>query len=252
MTLRTVSTPFAPKLLTEWRTWLGTVTGVDYTNLDSAIQTEFQDLVDEAHEWVDKTYGHQAWTMREWSVGGSTISAPSTTDGTFLLPADCRHPIMFQESETGVGTTGIITTKAAWMQAGAGFTAHPWDNQSHPYYFLDGMDDSEPAQAQWRRVPTPSSSASAFTALGRGYMDIMGTSGNASYQGIPAAIKPELKHHLKMTWFASRGEYDKVTPEAALRDDAVRATQINDAPGGSETLIRPEAPQEFFDEMAGP
>ena len=252
MTLRTVATPLDQILLTEWRTSLGVWLGVDYTNMSTAVQAEFQMLVDEAHEWVDKTYGHQEWAQRAWSVGAGNISAPSTSDGTFLLPLDCRHPIMFQESESGTGTTGKIVTKRQWMQAGANNTTHPWDREATPYYFLDGMDNSNPPQVQWKRAPIPSSAITAFTALGRGYYDLMGTTGNAVYQSLPPSIRPELRHHLKMTLYAMRSEYDKVGPEMALRDDAVKATMVNDAPGGSETLIRPEPSQEWFDELSGP
>jgi len=252
VTLRTVSTPLDPILLTEWRTFIGIAVGVDYTNMVAGVQAEFQFLLDEAYEWVDKTYGHQEWAQREWRLGATTISAPSTANGTFLLPIDCRHPILFQESENGTGATSNIVTKRQWMAAGANQTAHPWTDQLYPYYFFDGMDDSEPSQAQWRRVPTPSATIAAFTALGRGYFDIMGTTGNALYQSVPAAVRPEIRHHLKATFYALRSEYDKVGPEMQMRDDAVKATMVNDAPGGSETVIYPGPPNEFTREMSGP
>jgi hypothetical protein len=49
-----------------------------------------------------------------------------------------------------------------------------------------------------------------------------------------------------------RSEYERVGPEIQLRDDAVRATMVNEPSSGAEVSIRPEPADDFFTEMSGP
>jgi hypothetical protein len=252
MALRAVTTALDSLTLTEWRNTLATWFGVAYADLDSDVQTELNRLIDEAHDWVSKIYGHERWSRRVWTVGGSDFTAPSTSTGLFDLPADCRQIISIQESEDGTGAEGKFTNYESWMQAGAGTTAHPWDNQSAPYYFFKAMSDANPPVETWQRVPTPATAATAMTILGRPYFTLLGTTGDTQYTELPPQVVPELRHHLRAQWFAFRMEYEKVGIEIQLRDDAVRATQVNSAPSGAEVGIATRPSAVFDDEMSGP
>lgn len=249
MALRGVTTALDPLTLAEWRATIGTWIGVEYASLSTAVQTELNRLIDEAHDWVSKEYGHEPWGRRVWTVGGSDFTAPSTSTGLFELPADCRQILAIQESENGTGAFAKFTRFESWMDAGRETTSHPWTDQSVPYYFFKAMSDDNPPVQTWQRAPVPSAAITAMTIIGRPYFTLLGTTGDTQYTELPAQIVPELRHHLRAQWAASRREYDVMQAEVALRDDAVRATQKNSAPDGAEVLIRPTPPSEFFDEM---
>ena len=249
MALRAVTAALDPLTLAEWRDRVCFWIGVTYTNLSDIAKTELNRLIDEVHDWVSKEYGHEPWARRVWTIGGSDFSSPSTSDGIFTLPADCRHIIRIQESENGTGVVGNITKMEAWMSVGAGATAHPWNLQDQSFYFFKAMSNDNPPVQTWQRVPTPTTALSAMTILGRGYFTLLTGTGDGSYTEIPAQLVPEMSHHAKALWASYRGDYQKTSAEMSLRNDAVRSTQINDAPDGAEVLIEPQPPQEFFDEM---
>jgi hypothetical protein len=249
MALRAVTTPLDPLTQAEWRATLDSWIGITYANLKATLQTEVDRIIDEMLFRLLQRHGHEPWGRRVWTVGGTDFTAPSTSTGLFELPGDLYHIIRLQESENGTGVVGLITNMEGWMDAGAGRTAHPWDGQSEPRYFFKAMSDDNPPVQTWQRVPTPSSTISAMTIVGRGYPTLLGTTGDTISAEVPAAYVPEMRHDARSEWAALRKEYDTATRERELRNEALAMTQINDAPDGAEVLIRPDMPGEFYDEM---
>ena len=249
MSLRGVTATLDPRTLTEWRNAICTKFGVAYASLSTAIQTELNRMIDETHDWVSKKYGHEPWARRVWTLSGTDFTAPSTTTGLFTLPVDCRHIMKIQESETGTGAVGRMTKMEYWMAAGEDLAAHPWSNQSQPYYFFKAMSDDNPPAQTWQRVPTPSSTFTTMTIIGRGLFDLLGTSGSSQYTEMPPDRTAEAWHYLAARWYSFREEYDKAAIEMQLAEKAIVDTMINDAPDGAEVQIRPAPPAEFFDEM---
>ncbi len=252
MALRDVTTALDALTLTEWRDTICSWLGQEYSGLSTTSQAELNRLINEAHDWVSKTYGHQSWAQRVWTIGGSDFSAPSTSTGQFDLPHDIRHVMAIQESEAGTGATGRITSMSNWMSAGADLVSHPWTSQSTPYYFFRAMSDANPPVEIWQRTPIPTSTIAAMTIVGRPYFTLLGSSGDTQYTEIPPQHVPELRHHLRAQFAAFEQDYAKVTIEMQLRDDAVRATQINDAPFGAEGALMPQPPEEFYRELRMP
>lgn len=249
MALRAVTTPLDPRTQSEWQAHVCEWNGVAYASLKTAAATEVDRIIDEIHFRVLQRHGHEPWGRRVWTLTGSDFTAPSTTTGLFELPSDLYQIISIQESESGTGATARFTRMEDWMAAGAGLTTHPWSNQSEPYYFYKAMSDDNPPVQTWQRIPTPSAAITAMTILGRGYPTLLGTSGDTTYAEIPAAYVREMIHDARSMWAAFQQNYDVVAQETRLREDAVRMTQIADAPDGAEVKIVPNPPDEFFTEL---
>jgi hypothetical protein len=247
--LRAVTTELDQRTQSQWRDHVCEWNGISYSTLKTAAQTEVNRIINECMFRVLQRHGHEPWGRRVWTIGGSDFSSPSTSNGTFELPADLYHIIAMQESENGTGAIARITRMEEWMKAGDGTTSHPWNDQSDPFYFYKAMSDDNPPVQTWQRVPTPSSALTAMTIVGRGYPTLLGTTGDTQYSEIPAAYVAEIRHDARSMWAAFRQDYDVAAQEIQLREDALRMTQINDAPDGAEVLIRPDSPQEFYDEM---
>ena len=214
--------------------------GVAYASLKTAAKTELDRYIDEAHDYISKRWAHEPWALREW-----TVSLASGT-ATFPLAVDVRHIELITESDGTNKRTTKIVTKADYHRAFDGGTAHPWDQQDDPRYFFDGMDDSNPPKQQWKRAPKPTA-ALTLTVVGRPYFGMIGTD---TYTELPPSTVTELRHHLRMLWAAFRKDDEDMRREQALREDAIRASQVNDNPtGAAEVAIRPDMPAEAYNEM---
>lgn len=244
MTLRTISTPLDPLTLTEWRDTVAGWCGVAYANIDSAAQTELNRYIEEAHDYISKRFGHEPWTMQEWSVSLASGTA------TFTLDAAVRTVMTITESN---GTTTRVVqpaTKREYLEAwGSGAQTHPWNSQTDPHYLFDGVDNSDPPVQQWKRVPTPDT-ALTITVLGRPYFGLIASE---NYTHLPAGVTKELRHHIRAEWAAYKSDYDKAEREMRLAEHYISATQVNDIPeGGVEAARVVDTPDDFYREMGGP
>ena len=224
MALKTTSLPLDNLTLTEWRDTIATWVGVSYANLPTTLQNELNRLINEAHDYVSKRFGHEPWTTRETTVAVTSSSA------TYPMPADFRHWIVGQE-EGSTDTIRVLTaSKADYMNAwGGGTSTHPWaegGSANRPTWFFDGMTGDEPPVQQWKRAQTPTTSVTLRIHY-RPYFSLLST-GADSYTVLPAGYVPEIRAHLMHKWAIYTKDFTQAGVLRQVREDEIAASQIND------------------------
>lgn len=238
MVLKTTTTPLARLTQTQWRdefvTWLGLNS---YTNdLSAAQKTDLNRYIDASHEYVDKRFGHEPWAMREQTL--------SLVDGTatYALRADTRTIMLITEVNTSSITRRVhVTSKKEWAgKWKGGSETHPWNVQTVPHWFLDGMDSSQPPVQQWKRQPSPDSTVAGtnnVTVYYRPYYNLLG-SGEDSFTDLPANAVEAIRMHLLYKWAVRNKEWADAAQYKAAREDEIGAEAIADnKPDASEELF---------------
>lgn len=239
MALKTTSAPLARLTLTQWRdefvTWLGFNS---YTNdLTTAQKTILDRFIDGSHEYVDKRFGHEPWATREQNL--------SLVDGTatYTLNADMRTVILMTETNTSSITRRVhVTSKAEWFgRWKGGSETHPWNVQTVPHWFFDGMDSSVPPVQQWKRQPSPDSTVAGtnnVTVFYRPFYNLLATSGQDSYTDLPANAIDAIHMRLLHKWSLWQKDWPAAAQYKAAMDEEIAANAIADN--------RPDASEELF------
>jgi len=244
VTLRTIDTPFDPETNAELQAKIGTYLGTTWANLPTVLQTEYQRIIDASAEYLSKRFGHEPWMIHEEDLALAADTA------TLTLAAECRHVLTLIETYDGKTRTVQPTTKREWMLAwGTGADSHPWSTQTRPYWFFDGMDDSNPPLQQWKRVPTPDKAITG-TALYRPYLTLRGSSGDTQYSHIPANAAMAQEDYILARVEKQAKNFDKAGVHKQFMEDEISAIQVADNPEGAwETAREVEAPGWVGQEM---
>lgn len=244
MALRTVTTQMAMPTLANWRDLICSWIGVAYASLDAQAKAEVDRYIDEAHELVSEDMGHYPWAQREWS---ESLAAGVQT---FPLADDVRHVINFEETDGTNTRRVIITTKAEWFAArGDDDGTHPWDLDTTPRYYFDGMDDTDPPLQQWKRHPIPSASLT-ITVFGR---PIFGTLAGEAFTELPATARPRIRAMIRREWALYERDTEAYALESAHYDKLKESAQKNDdLAGAAEVPTWTDMPAEAYSEMEGP
>jgi len=247
MTLRTVTTPYDPQTTAEIQAAVATKIGRAYSGWDTVFQTEVNRIIDNSGEYITKRFGHEPWMLHELSLSLAASTA------TLTLAAAARQVMTIVETYDGTTRLVTPTTKREYLLAwGAGATSHPWSQQSQPYWFLDGMDDSNPPLQQWKRVPTPDKAITA-TALVRPYLTLRSTTGDTQYTHLPAHAAAALMEYVYEKVLMFMGDYEQAAQHKRSMEDEIAANLIADAPEGAwETAREVGYPSWAHTEMGGP
>jgi hypothetical protein len=224
MALKSTTTPLDQHLLTEWRTQVCGIKGIDYDSMPTAWQTLFGDTVNRAFEYLSQRAGHHPWGQQE-----TTLSVVAGTDQTFSMPAAMRHVIAIHEVATDGSILQVnLTEKRKYYETpiiAAG--AHPWTLENNPYWFFDGLTSAEPPVQQWRRVGDANSGATAYV-LFRPYFNLLSTSGQDAYPYLPASESSALLHRILSQLAAAEKDWTGAQFHKAMMDDEIAALEVND------------------------
>ena len=249
MTPRTITSPYDPQTQAEMRAWIGTALGQTYANMDTALQTEVDRIIDASGEYITKTMRHEPWALHE--IASQTLASGTAT---VTLAAAVRHVVVINETYDSITRNVRPSSKMEYMQAwGDGSTTHPWaTSQSSPRWFFDGMDDSNPPLQQWKRVPTPDK-AITYTVLARPYMTLMGTTGDTQYTHLPANAAQALKDYCMEKVAILQRDWEGATFFKRSLEDEIAVNNIGDNPEGAwEGARLMQVPEDYLIEMDGP
>lgn len=248
MTLRTVTSPYDLQTLGEIRDQLGTYLGTAWANIPTAAQTVYGRIIDASADYLSKRFGHEPWCTAEESLSLAADVA------ILSLSAKTRHVITIIETYDSKTRVVTPTTKREWRLAWGrgGASSHPWDDQTVPHWFFDGMTDDNPPRQQWKRAPTPDKAITG-TADVRPYFTLVGTTGDTQYTHLPATAATALMDYVfeKVEKFGRN--WDAMAAHKASFEDELAATEMSDNPeGGIEAGRLVEPPESFNMEMGGP
>lgn len=224
MTLKSTSSPLDQMLLTEWRTQICGIKGIDYSSQPTAWQTLFDDIVNRAFEYVSQRMAHHPHGQQE-----TTLTVTAGADTTYSMPASMRHVVSIHE----VATDGSIlqvnyTEKRRYYEAPQGVAgSHPWSVSRNPYWFFDGLTSDQPPVQQWRRIGDDNAGATVYV-LYRPYFNILGTSGQDAYPYLPASENAILFHFINAELAAADKDYTAAQLHVGFMDRHIEAAEVND------------------------
>lgn len=225
MTLKSTSSPLDQMLLTEWRTQVCGVKGIDYDSQATAWQTMFNDTVNRAFEYLSQRAAHHPWGQQE-----TTLTVLSGTDSLYSMPAAFRNIVsVYEVSADGTVLNGVAFPgpegKRSFFEA-KGRNAG-WESSSTPRWFFDGLTSDQPPVQQWRRVGIANAGATAYV-LFHPYFNILSTSGQDAYPYLPAAESSALLHRILSQLAAAEKDWQGAQFHKGLMEDEIAALEIAD------------------------
>lgn len=242
MTQRTITSPYDPETLAEIQARIAAHLNVSSwsAGLSSAHQTSFQRIIDASADYLVRRYGHEPWMLHELSVSLAANTATAEID--YLV----RQLVLINETYSSTTRVATPTTKREYMLAwGSGATTHPWNTQTEPRWYYDGMSADNPPKQRWTRVPTPDKAVTA-AFLVRPYMTLLSTSGDQTYTHIPAEHAEQLFHWILYKVSLENKSYDEAQIQKAAMEDEMQATLVNSAPEGAVETAREVGVPDFI------
>lgn len=228
MAYKAITTPYDAQTLAEWQARFGIWLGETWANLDSTLQTELGRYINEAHNYIERSYGDAEWSIHRASIAVTGDNAGTDDDGNYLykMPVAFRRLVVIREAgsteKKRARTSKLINYVNAWND---GTATHPWaaDSRQSTWFFHSWSDDSPPRQ-QWVRIGGESSGVTAIVFF-RPFWGLLATGVEDEYPGIPADVQAELDAHMKARTAAFKGDMDKYQLFSAIRNEEHAQTE---------------------------